>query len=385
VNARLHRGRCLRPALAALVAAALAGCSEPAPPPAPARPVYVSPVQAAEGPASRQFTATVQARVEATLAFRTGGQVAARLVDVGARVRAGQPLARLDASDVLLAVQAAEDQVRAARVDAEQAASDAARFGRLAAEGSVGGADRERQQARADAAAARLDQAQRQLALARSRFSYTSLQAPYDGVVTALLAEQGQVVAEGQPVLTLARDGQREVVTDIPEDWVAHVRGADATAIAFSLVPDNDGARAVPLRLRELAPAASAQGRTFRARFAAMPGAADTLHRWPLGSTARLQLALRDGGERGVRVPVSAVVKGDGAAGVWVIGATGRTLVFQPVQVLGIEESALRVSGLAPGQRVVSVGAEKLDAGMTVRPVERPGAEPTARPARSGP
>jgi RND family efflux transporter MFP subunit len=297
-------------------------------------------------------------------------------------VRAGQPLARLDDSDVLLGAQAAEDQVRAARVDAEQAATDASRFGRLAAEGSVGGADRERQQARADAAAARLDQAQRQMAMARNRLSYTTLQAPYDAVVTALLAEQGQVVAEGQPVLVLAREGQREVVADIPEDWVDRVRGAEATAIASA--PDGDSAPAVPVRLRELSPAANAQGRTFRARFAAMPGAADAMRRWPLGSTARLQLALRDSADRGVRVPVSALVKGNGPAGVWVIGATGNSLVFQPVEVLGIEESALRVSGLEPGQRVVSVGAQKLDAGMTVRPVERPGGEPAAPLARSG-
>ncbi len=365
--------------LTALAAAVviLAGCSEPARPAAAARPVYVSPVLPAEAADLRRFTASVRARVETELGFRAGGKVVARLVDVGTAVRAGQVLAQLDPADYLLAVQAAEDQVRAARVDAEQSASDEARFGRLAADGSVGSADHERQKARADAAAARLGQAQRQLALARNREAYTTLVAPYDGVVTALRAELGQVVAEGQPVLALARDGEREVVADIPEEWVARVRQATASATNGTA----SEASAVPLRLRELSPLGSAQGRTFRARFAAAGGG---LSAWPLGSTAQLMLASREGGERGVRVPVSALVKGSGPAGVWVINEAGTGLVFTPVQVQGLDETTLRVTGLAPGQRVVSVGAQKLDAGLAVRPVDRPDAEPAPVLARSG-
>ena len=139
-----------------------------------------------------------------------------RLVEVGDVVKAGQALARLDPADYQLAVSAAADQVQAASVDAQQAASDEARLRRLLADGSVGSADHERQKARADAAAARLEQARRQLDLARNRESYATLVAPYAGVVTALRFERGQVVAEGQPVLSLARDGEREIVADLP-------------------------------------------------------------------------------------------------------------------------------------------------------------------------
>ncbi|TMG96717.1 MAG: HlyD family efflux transporter periplasmic adaptor subunit [Betaproteobacteria bacterium] len=88
----------------------------------------------------------------------------------------------------------------------------------MLADGSVGSADHERQKARADAAAARLEQARRQLDLARNREGYTTLVAPYAGVVTALRFERGQVVAEGQPVLSLARDGEREIVADLPRN-----------------------------------------------------------------------------------------------------------------------------------------------------------------------
>jgi len=158
-----------------------------------------------------------------------------RLIEIGDTVKAGQVLARLDPADYQLAVSAATDQVQAASVDAQQAASDEARLRRLLADGSVGAADHERQKARADAAAARLDQARRQLDLARNREGYATLVAPYAGVVTALRFERGQVVAEGQPVLSLARDGEREIVADLPEEWVGRARTLAAVAFAFVL------------------------------------------------------------------------------------------------------------------------------------------------------
>jgi RND family efflux transporter MFP subunit len=372
------------PLAAALIGAAavLTACGKTEPVAAGPRPVYVTTAAPANTADLRTFTATVRARVESDIGFRTGGKVVARLIDVGTRVRAGQALARLDASDYALGVQAAEDQVRAARVDAEQSASDEARFGRLAAEGSVGSADHERQKARADAAAARLDQAQRQLALARNRDSYATLLAPYDGVVTAVRFEAGQVVAEGQPVLSLARDGEREIVADIPEAWVDRARNAVphlTVNAADKLAP-----LPLPLHLRELAPTASALGRTFRARFAATPASRDALDRLPLGSTAQLSLASKQAGDRGVVVPVTALVKGSGPAGVWAIDDAGNGLSFVPVQVQAVEESNLRVTGLAQGRRVVSVGAQKLDAGLRVRAIERPGAPPTDLVTRSG-
>jgi membrane fusion protein, multidrug efflux system len=363
----------------------LGGCSKPEADKPTARPVYVSPVQAAGLSDLRTFTATVRARVETELAFQAGGKLVERLVDVGANVRAGQALARLDNIDYMLAVQAAEDQVRAARADAEQSASDEARFRRLAIEGSVASADHERQKASADAAQARLDQALRQVALAKNRSGYTTLAAPYAGVVTAMRTELGQVVAEGQPVLALAREGEREIVADIPEDWVGRARISSASAIGWddaltALTP-------LPLRLRELSPLASTQGRTFRARFAATAQSRNTIAQLPLGSTAQLQLASRisgDSGDRGVLIPVSALIKGSGPAGVWTLNSAGNGLVFTPVEVQAIDDATLRVTGLTAGLRVVSVGAQKLDANLVVRAIDRPSVTSLATLGRKG-
>lgn len=356
----------------------LTACSERPAPAAAVKPVFVTTVAPAHATQSRSFTSVVRARVETELAFRTGGKVVERLVEVGDSIKAGQVLARLDPADYQLAVKAAADQVQAASVDAQQAASDEARFRRLLADGSVGAADHERQKARADAAAARLDQASRQLELARNREGYAALVAPYAGVVTTLRFERGQVVAEGQPVLSLARDGEREVVAELPEDWVGRARSLVATA-----APWNDPTSQVRLVLRELSPQASVQGRTYRARYSAAPDSREPVARLPLGSTMQLKLSAPHAGPATAVLPVSALVKGSGPAGVWTVNAKGSGLVLTPVQVVAIDDATVQVTGLAAGSKVVSVGAQKLDAGTAVRAIERAPDAATATVAKS--
>ena len=244
----------------------------------------------------------------------------------------------------------------------------------------MGVADHERQKARADAAAARVDLARRQLELARNRSAYATLAAPYAGVVTALRLEAGQVVAEGQPVLSLARDGEREVVADLPETLATTARQFSAHA-----APWGGSGPALDLQLRELAPVATTQGRTYRVKYAASTtaGARTGLAQLPLGSTAQLLLS-RPGAARTV-LPASALLKASGAAGIWAIDKAGDGLRFVTVTVLRHEADVVEVQALPEGLRVVTVGAQKLDAKMKVRPLERAPTEADEQLARSQP
>ena len=348
-----------------LLAAAslLAACSKaPPPPPAPLR-VFVTPVKLDNAANERVLFGSLRPRVESELAFRTGGRVVARTVELGERVRAGQALARIDPADYQLAEKAALDQQQAAEVDAVQAASDAARFKRLLADGSVGAADAERQQARADAAQARLAAARQQTALARNRACYATLTAPFDGVVTAVRVEPGQMVSDSQPVLAVARTGELELVADVPE---ALAGGLKAWQPSLRLA---DG-EPLPLKLHELAPSANPQARTFRARFTLTAKPADELR---LGQTAELMLR-RPGSQPAAELPLSALL----AAGpgqppaVWLVDTASGALTRKPVVVVSQTTNTVRLAGLAEGSQVVSLGAQKLDAGMKVQAVPRP-------------
>lgn len=361
-----------------VLAALLAACAPPpaAPPVVPA--VFVSPVRNDPGATQRVLFGSVRPRVEADVSFRTGGKVTARLVELGQTVRAGQALGRIDPIDHQLAVQAAADQQRAAEVDAVQAASDAARFQRLLADGSVGAADAERQQARADAAAARLAQAQRQADLARHRAGHAVLTAPFDGVVTAVRFETGQMVSDSHPVLSLAQPGALEVVVDVPESLVDGLKTWQASAV-LGPAADAAAARPVPLRLRELAPSANPATRTTRARFALASSSPGVALR--MGMTAQVQLR-QPGPASSAELPLAALLATGGgqapaaapASGpaVWVVDAQTGALRRQPVQLLAQTTDHVRVAGLADGALVVTVGAQKLDAGLQVRPVQRP-------------
>ena len=389
-----------------VVIALLAACSpKPAAPPVVPS-VYVSTVRNDTGAVQRVLFGQIRPRVEADLSFRTGGKITERLVELGDTVRAGQALARLDPADYQLALRAAEEQQRAAEVDAVQAASDAARFKRLMADGSVGAADAERQQARSDAATARLTQARQQTTLARNREGYGVLTAPFDGVVTGLRFEVGQLVDDRQAVLTLARPGELEVQVDIPESLVDGLKSWQAGAmVGASVGPAVGGAahsteqRPVALRLRELAPSANPTTRITRARYA-LAKPADGAS-WRIGMSAEVRLQ-KSGQQTGALLPATALLvtqagtgvganpgagTGTAAAGpsVWLVDAKTGSIKRQPVQLVSQTTDQVRVAGLPDGSLVVSVGAQKLDENVKVQPVQRPlaagqAAQPVANP-----
>jgi RND family efflux transporter MFP subunit len=352
-----------------LLALTLAACSSKEPTASALPAVYVTEAVSAHAAQVRTLPATLQPRVESELGFRVGGQIATRRVALGTTVKQGDVLAELDSADYRLALEAARQQLRAAEVDAQQSRQDAERFERLAADDTLGRADAERQRAHADATQARLEQAQQQWALERNRLEHTRLKAPFDGVVTAVQADVGQVVPEGMPVLTLAKAGEMEAWVDVPEHLVARIRSLSASV---QLV---DAPEAAPVRgvLREVSAAAQAPARTFRVRYALAQVPAG----WKLGRSVTVTLSGMAAAPATakpplVELPVTALVNQGAATQVWWVDTATGQLRAQPVQVQQQTQDRVVVLGVPVGAQVVSVGAHKLDAGMKVRPVVRP-------------
>ena len=171
--------------------------------------------------ALRDYAGIIRPRREADMAFRAGGRIIARDVDLGARVRQGQTLARLDPADLSLQKRSAEADLASAEAQAVQALADGRRSSQLLAGGWASNQADETKQAMAKAAQERVISARAALQLARNRLDYAVLTAPRDGVITATLADPGTVVSEGQPVLRLAETGALEIHAYDQEDVVA--------------------------------------------------------------------------------------------------------------------------------------------------------------------
>ena len=353
------------PLLALLpLALVMAACS-PAEPESDTSPRPALVVQPGTGDALRDiYPGEVRARYEPELAFRIGGKISRRMVTVGDRVEAGQPLAELNAEDVRLELDAARARLASARSDQRLARSELERYRTLLERQVISQSQFDSVESRAEASDAQLEQARAQLKVAGNQADYAVLEAPETGVIAQRLAEAGQVVAAGQTVFVLAVDGDREVVIDLPEQDVKRFQVGDEVAIELWSRPGEP----FPGRIRELAPAADPSSRTFEARVAFDNDTADA----NLGQSARVLVDHANGGADVLTVPLAAVTADQGESFVWVVNPDDATLVKTPVRTGAYREDRVPVlEGLSADDWVVAAGTQVLREGQKVRPVDR--------------
>lgn len=347
-------------ASAFIAASLLSGCHPEASDPRQLAPLVRITQVAPLGVNERGFTGVVSARVQSDLGFRVSGKVVERLVDDGETVKRGQPLMRIDVSDLQLGTNALLAAVEAARAKAMQTASDEKRYSGLVAQGAISALAYDQSKTAARAAAAELKAAEAQATVASNSAGYSVLKADADGVVVQTHAEPGQVVAAGQTVVKLAHNGPREATVDLPET-VRPATGSTAQAKVYGSKQALGSAK-----LRQLSASADAMTRTFEARYVLEGAAAQA----PLGST--VTIFVQDSSQpAAVQVPLSAVTDNGQGAGVWIIepGADQKASVkWRPIVIAAIgTETASVVSGLTAGDRFVALGAHMLRAGEQVR------------------
>jgi multidrug efflux system membrane fusion protein len=344
------------------------------------RPVRTVVVQPQSTSVALQLPGEVRPRIESRLGFRVGGKLSQRSVSVGDRVAPGQVLARLDPLDLAPALAAQQAQVVAARTDRDLAVVELDRLRDLRAQNYISQASLDRQQAAHDAAAARLNAASAQLQQARNAVDFQVLRADVAGVVTAVEAEAGQVVAAGQPVIRVARTDEREIAFNIPESALATAR----VAREWTVVVPALGERVLAGRIREISPISDPASRTYAARIALSGDLTDVA----LGMTTVVR-ALR-GIEPAFVLPLSALKSRDGQPRVWRVDPATGTVASVAVRTAGLLDDAVRVvEGLAPGDRIVTAGANLLIAGQRVRVLDDSPAPPagpvSAAPAVAAP
>jgi RND family efflux transporter MFP subunit len=323
------------------------------------RPVRTMVVGASSGSVGATYSGQVQARYESKLGFQASGRIVARLVEVGGRVRRGQALMRLDPAQEALQVVSATASVDAAKSRVAQNKVDLQRTEQLLARHFASQAELDQQRLALAESESQLRSALAQQQIRVNQRGYTELFADRDGVVVAIHAEAGQVVSAGQQVVTLAAEGEREVLVSIAESRIDELRSARALQVSVWAQPGKRYRGA----LRELAPDADSVTRTYSARIA-VPDADAALM---LGMTASV-FAPDVEGTGGIRLPLSAVHHQAREPMVWVVDATSAQVAARPVQLGSVQNDSVQVTrGLAGGETVVTAGVHMLHAGQKVK------------------
>ena len=355
-------------AACALAVAALAGCSKPAEKTEEIRPVRVMVVQGSDIDVNAEFSGEVRARVESRLGFRVPGKIVARKVDVGTVVKKGQLLMQLDPQDLKLSQAQAMASLRAVETERDFARAELKRYQELRAQNFVSQTVLDQKESAAKAAQANVDASQAVYRGQANQAGYAALVADIDGVVTAVDAEVGQVVASGTPVVRVAKTGEKEIVIGIPEDKVDSVNSIADVKVRLWANPTD----AVPGKIREVSPVADPATRTYTVKVA-IP---DSLTEAKLGMTAVVQFASRLPTPQ-IKVPLSALFNEKAKTSVWVV--ENDAVKLTPVTVTGAAGNELVLgSGLKGGQTIVTAGVNLLKPGQKVKILD---SDPAARSA----
>ena len=340
-----------------MLAAFLLSAAAPALADGMARPVHIAPVHFEEREQSITITGEVVARVETDLSFRVGGRITGWFVDVGGAVAEGQVLARLDPEEQKADVEAAEAGVRAAEAQLKLARANFDRLKSLLNDGISTRRDYDDAETALRTAESAREAAIAQRDTAKEVLSYTELRAPSDGIVTARLAETGQVAQAAQTMFTIADNGPRDAVFSVYESLFFAEPAKEGVTV--TLLSD-EKVRATG-HVREVSPTIDAQTGTVRIKIA--------MDRTPpemtLGASVVGVGALAP--RRVAVVPWQALSSVGGKPALWIVDKADSTVSLRPVDVLSFETGTALVSGgVEEGETYVADGTKLLRPGQTV-------------------
>ena len=332
--------------------------SQPAVPAAAGPLVRTAVAGTAKGAASLTYAGEVRGRYESQLAFQVSGKIIKRNVQLGSAVQAGDVLFAIDPRDIKQTVASGSAQVYSAQSQLKLAESNLQRYRQLYTQNAISRAQLDQYENAYELAQAAVQQAAAQYSQSANQLDYSLLRADAAGVIAGLQAEAGQVVSAGQTVVTIVRDGEREVEISVPENRLEELRQATQLAVSFWALPGVT----ISGEVREIAPMATPTTRTYpvRIRLLNPPPAVK------LGMTATVTVTSPEAqNTQLISVPLTAIYQTGDTPGVWVVTASAAH--FRPVSIVTLSSSQAQVTGLLPGETIITAGVHKLYEGQQVR------------------
>jgi membrane fusion protein, multidrug efflux system len=363
--------------LAIFAVLALSACHRQPPPTAPPAIVVALPVHAhsdagAEG--SVRYPVEAAARYSNAMSFRVAGKLIERNVRLGDSVRSGQVIARLDAADAQKQAASAQATLDAAEHRLVFAKQQLDRDQAQSVQNLIAANQLEQTQDAYAAALAGREQSAAQLVVARNTLQYHTLVADHDGVITSENADTGEVVSAGEAVYGLAWSGDIDIILDAAASDLGRIAIGQTSRVTFVALPG----RRFEARVREVAPAADPQSRTYRVKLTlTQPAAAIRLGMTgdatlsPATAAAPATAAGNPADVPNLMVPATAIFHHGKDPAVWVIRPADSTLELRPVAVARYTEgAAVVIGGLKDGDSIVLAGVHTVYAGQHVKAVK---------------
>jgi len=357
-------------ALAGLLMLSLSACHRGPVASAPPALVVALPVHADQGSSGTgaiRYPVEVAARYSNPMSFRVPGKLIERKVRIGATVKKGEIVARLDPVDAEKQAASAKAALDAGEHRLLFAKQQLDRDSAQAQQNLIAANQLEQTQDAFSTAQAGREQAMAQWVVARNNLEYNTLVADHDGVITSENADTGQVVSAGQAVYGLAWSGDIDVTLDAAASDLGRIAVGQSASVTFPALPG----RNFDARVREITPAADPQSRTYRVKLTlAQPG--QVVRLGMTGDATLAPVAVTGGAapETSFTLPATAIFHQGNAPAVWVISAGNSTLELRPVTVKSYSDhSTVVTSGLKDGETVVLAGVHTVYAGQHVAPV----------------
>jgi membrane fusion protein, multidrug efflux system len=337
-------------------------------PPAVVVAVPVHPDAGTAGGLAIRYPVEVAARYSNPMSFRVPGKLIERKVRIGATVKKGETVARLDPTDARKQAASAQAALEAAEHRLLFARQQLDRDTAQAAQNLIAANQLEQTQDAFSAAQAGREQAAAQWVVAHNNLEYNTLVADHDGVITSENADTGQVVSAGQAVYGLAWSGDTDVTLDAAASDLGRIAVGQTASVSFPALPGRNFAA----RVREITPAADPQSRTYRVKLTLeQPG--QVVRLGMTGDAVLSPVAAASAGAAPTptfTVPATAIFHQGNAPAVWVIGTGNSTLELRAVTVRSYSDhSTVIAGGLADGDTVVMAGVHTVYAGERVTPV----------------
>jgi RND family efflux transporter MFP subunit len=327
-----------------LVALLLAACGQGEAPREPARALEVktATVEMREVGLTTSAEAVIEAVRQSTVAAQVSGRIVDLRFDVGDYVRKGEVIARIDERAATQALEASEAQVRQAEAELRNARVQYERSKQLVAQKFLSEAALDKAESDYKAAQARLTALLAGASQAATERSFTTIVAPYSGVVSARHVELGEMAIPGKPLMTGFDPGTLRVTATVPQAQIGAIQASGKARVEIPSIGKWIEAKRVTI-----VPAADPRTHTTQVRLELPP---DVRGVYP-GIYARAHFIV--GREPRLLVPRAAVVQRSEVVAAYVLGGDGSLQLRQIRLGAASDESSVEVlAGLRPGDRV---------------------------------